>query len=96
MATPRQLVKIRSGFPELDRQLQAWADALNPVLRTLQVFIRPATFAGTSQPGTLYMGSGAPSNVNGANGDFFFRTDTPGTVNQRIYVKSAGAWVGIV
>jgi hypothetical protein len=55
-----------------------------------------ATPAGASQAGAIYQGSGAPSNANGNNGDFYFRTDTPGTANQRIYVKSAGAWVGIV
>lgn len=58
--------------------------------------LRPATPAGASQTGNLWAGSGAPSNTNGANGDYYFRTDTPGTANQRIYVKSAGAWVGIV
>ena len=45
---------------------------------------------------TMRSGSGAPSNTVGANGDYYFRTDTPGTANQRIYVKSAGSWVGIV
>lgn len=45
---------------------------------------------------TFYSGSGAPSNGNGSNGDYYFRTDTPGTANQRIYVKSSGSWVGIV
>jgi hypothetical protein len=44
----------------------------------------------------LYHGSGAPASGLGANGEFYFRSDTPGTANQRIYVKSAGAWVGIV
>jgi hypothetical protein len=46
--------------------------------------------------GTIYSGSGAPSNSNGANGDFYFRTDTPGTANQRLYVKSSGSWTGIL
>ncbi len=41
-------------------------------------------------------GSGVPSNSNGANGDFYFRNDTPGTALQRIYAKSAGSWVGII
>lgn len=45
--------------------------------------------------GALYGGTGAPPNGNGSNGDFFLRTDTPGTANQRLYVKSAGVWVGI-
>lgn len=45
---------------------------------------------------SIYSGSGVPSSGLGANGDFYFRTDTPGTANQRLYVKSAGAWSGIL
>jgi hypothetical protein len=41
-------------------------------------------------------GSGAPSAAVGSDGDFYFRKDTPTTANQRIYIRSAGAWVGIV
>jgi hypothetical protein len=54
------------------------------------------TPAGLSQSGSITQGSGVPSNANGNNGDYYFRTDTPGTANQRIYVKSAGVWTGIV
>lgn len=64
------------------------------------------TVAGSSfmlLPGTgtlntrLYVGYNIlPPNTDGSNGDFAFRSDTPGTALQRIYVKSAGAWVGIV
>ena len=46
--------------------------------------------------GSLYGGSGAPNNSNGTNGDYYFRTDTPGTSSQRIYVKSGGSWTGIL
>lgn len=42
----------------------------------------------------ISVGSGVPT--GGANGNYYFRTDTPGTANQRVYVKSAGSWVGIV
>ena len=45
---------------------------------------------------SLFSGTGVPSSGLGANGDFYFRTDTPGTTNQRIYVKSGGAWTGIL
>jgi hypothetical protein len=45
---------------------------------------------------TFYSGSGAPSNGTGNNGDFYFRSGTPGTTNQRIYIKSSGAWIGII
>jgi hypothetical protein len=53
--------------------------------------------------GTFNSGSGAPTTPNGNNptaGDYYFRTDTPGTANQRIYVCTVGGatptWVGIV
>jgi hypothetical protein len=49
-----------------------------------------------NKAGTIYSGSGAPASTLGNNGDFYFRIDTPGTANQRLYVKSAGAWAGIV
>lgn len=53
--------------------------------------------AGATTLPTIYpVNGGAPSAGLGSNGDYAFRQDTPGTANQRIYVKSAGAWVGIV
>lgn len=58
--------------------------------------LAPPKDDGTVQTGAIYQGSGVPSNSNGSNGDIYFRTDTPGTVNQRIYVKSAGSWTGIL
>lgn len=51
---------------------------------------------GTTSQAHLFSGLGAPSNTQGVNGDFYLRSDTPGTANQRLYVKSAGSWVGIV
>jgi len=48
----------------------------------------------------LWSGSGVPAAALGAVGDVYFRTDTPDTANQRIYIKSgaaaASAWKGIV
>jgi hypothetical protein len=58
--------------------------------------LAPPKDDGTVQTGAVYQGSGVPSNSNGSNGDVYFRTDTPGTANQRIYVKSAGSWTGIL
>lgn len=59
--------------------------------------LTPPTTAGAAQTSVhLYAGTGVPSNSHGVNGDYYFRGDTPGTANQRIYVKSAGAWVGIL
>lgn len=63
---------------------------------TVSQSFSPSTPAGATQTGQVFQGSGVPSNANGNNGDVYFRTDTPGTVNQRIYVKSAGSWTGIV
>lgn len=45
---------------------------------------------------SLRSGTGAPAAGLGVNGDYYFRLDTPGTANQRLYVKSAGAWTGIL
>ena len=45
---------------------------------------------------SIFAGAGAPPSTLGANGDYYFRQDTPGVANQRLYVKAAGAWVGIV
>ena len=42
-------------------------------------------------------GSGAPPTSLGGVGDYYFRSDTPSTANQRLYVKTASAtWTGIV
>lgn len=43
-----------------------------------------------------FFGSGVPSPSLGVDGQYYFRSDTPGTANQRIYVKVAGTWTGIV
>lgn len=59
--------------------------------------IYPGNDANSAQSvAGIYGGSGVPSNANGNNGDFYLRGDTPATVNQRIYTKQGGSWVGIV
>jgi len=40
---------------------------------------------------TIYSGTGAPSNTVGNVGDYYFRYDTPSTLTQRLYVKTASA-----
>ena len=59
---------------------------------------------GSVQPNMaakIHGGTGAPT-IAGTAGDFFFRTDTPTTTNQRIYIctvsgaAGAATWVGIV
>lgn len=42
----------------------------------------------------LTVGSGAPT--ASTPGSFYFRTDTPATANQRLYVKNGSAWTGIL
>lgn len=57
--------------------------------------LRPATDAGAAQTAcSIYAGTGAPNNANGANGDYYFRSD--GGVATHIYFKAAGAWAGII
>jgi hypothetical protein len=58
--------------------------------------LEAGTDGKVQQGGRIYQGPGVPLNSNGANGDTYFRTDTPETINQRLYVKLAGAWVGIL
>jgi len=71
-----------------------YSDAyITPVLRMNNTQKGEITLGNS---GSLFSGSGVPSNSIGVNGDYYFRTDTPAMALQRIYVKSAGAWVGII
>lgn len=55
------------------------------------------TTNGTVAGPRLLGGVGAPSTGLGNVGDYYFRSDTPSTSLQRIYVKTAAAtWTGIV
>lgn len=58
--------------------------------------LQPSTDGKKAQAGQVFMGSGVPAAGNGANGDVYFRTDVPGTANQRVYQKAAGAWAGVL
>jgi hypothetical protein len=64
-----------------------------------------ANVSGTGSLGAkIWSGSGAPSkpgnNVNPTTGDFYFRTDTPTTPTQIVYVCTTGGatpvWAGVV
>lgn len=72
---------------------QRWLAQLQSILAGA---LHPTTPALVQQTGAVYQGSGVPVNAQGNNGDVYFRTDTPGTANQRLYIRSAGAWVGIL
>jgi hypothetical protein len=43
-----------------------------------------------TQPGGILVGSGVPTAQAGMAGWYYFRTDTPGTVGQRIYACTVG------
>jgi hypothetical protein len=47
-----------------------------------------------NQKSNVSSGTGAPT--GGVSGDYYYRQDTPGTANQRIYVNNAGVWTGIL
>lgn len=70
---------------------------------TVNTLVVKRLFSGLTGGGSLYIGSGAPTTPNGVNptaGDYYLRTDTPGTANQRLYVCTVGGatptWVGIL
>ncbi len=54
---------------------------------------RYALVLGVGLNSSVYTGIGVPPNSLGNNGDLYIRSDRPGTLNQRLYLKSAGAWV---
>lgn len=55
----------------------------------------PPTDAGALQTASaMRAGTGAPSNSNGADGDYYFRSD--GGVATHIYFRSGGTWSGII
>jgi len=57
--------------------------------------IYPGTDANAVQTAAgLYAGTGAPNNANGADGDYYFRSDAAG--NTALYQKRAGSWEAII
>lgn len=73
-----------------------WAKWFHLVQSTLVDVLHPTTPKGKTQAGAVYQGSGVPSNSDGNDGDVYFRTDTPGSANQRLYIRSGGTWTGIL
>ncbi len=59
-------------------------------------FYPPKETGAAQTESAQFAGSGTPDDAYGKNGDYYFRSDTPGISSQRIYVKTAGVWVGIV
>jgi parallel beta-helix repeat protein len=51
---------------------------------------------GSTAGGHLWSGSGVPNIAASVAGDFYFRTDTPSTANQRIYIATAAnTWTAL-
>jgi len=93
------ITTLRSDFADSDFP-QYWSVTRRGQMRAPNMTVSSnLTVAGSAQinsSATMYSGSGAPSNGTGNNGDFYFRTGTPGTTNQRLYIKNAGSWSGIL
>jgi hypothetical protein len=67
-----------------------------PIQSVNQIFPGSANTATYQTSCGLWAGTGAPNNSYGQTGDYYFRSDTPATANQRVYVKNGGTWTGIV
>ena len=82
--------------------ISSWADNGNLRISfdaggdvSLTTGFHAATPALAAQTATsTYAGSGAPNNADGADGDFYFRSD--GGVLTTIYHKRTGTWTGVV
>jgi hypothetical protein len=95
------LVNLNSNntrFEHINGLLDRWySDAYSTTTAEINGasgYIRPGTSTGAGA--RIYSGSGAPT-LSAIAGDFYFRTDTPGTGNQRLYVCTGGSsWTGIL
>lgn len=59
------------------------------------VQLRNSGVIGGTGP-VIWGGNAAPTSALGSSGDYYFRTNAPGTANQRIYVNNGGTWVALV
>lgn len=86
---------LQGGTANQYYHLTAAQDAL--AILILASGLRPPTPAGLAQTNLkLTGGSGVPNNADGADGDFYFRSDGTAAGNTVIYHKQAGAWVALV
>lgn len=71
------------------------AATITSLIASFKGAVRPGTDAAAIQTACgLYAGSGAPSDVNGQNGDIYFRSD--GGALTTTYQRRAGVWVGLL
>lgn len=83
---------ISFGFPA-NAAITSPSSGILAFAAGLQLGVGYTTIAGCR----LWSGSGAPSIAASVAGDIYFRTDTPSTANQRIYIATAvNTWTGIV
>lgn len=98
------VIHLRAGYPAANNTFHAEGISIDNVTGPMYSDannIVTAAYAGpydveSSGRSQTWTGSGVPAAGLGSNGDYYLRSDTPGTANQRIYVKSAGAWAGIL
>lgn len=88
-STPSNLQILNSAFSTVISQFND-----NGYFQTING-ISPGNFGSMVTSNAIWLGSGVPSASNGSNGDLYIRYDTPGTTSQRLYMKSAGAWVAL-
>lgn len=94
-----------SSFPQAVDEITNFSppeipDAIMAIQKSLLAggaFAVGSTTNGTAAGPKTWGGTGAPATGMGSVGDYYFRSDTPSTSMQRIYVKTAAAvWTGIV
>jgi len=92
-----------SNFPNAVDEINFTpAEVADSIMATQASLMPGGALSGTTNNGSVagprtLGGTGAPATGLGAVGDYYFRSDTPGTANQRIYVKTAAAvWTGIL
>lgn len=81
---------VKFTTPYGKRAVPSKADELPPFLSSELGNIQRAIVDGLSS------GPGVPNDLSGTDGNFYFRTDTPGAAGQMIYQKVAGVWTPIV
>lgn len=58
--------------------------------------IDPGSGRFITGPNAMWGGVGVPAVALGTTGDYYCRTDTPAVTLQRLYVKTASGWTGIL
>ncbi len=106
LGNPIASIGIAGGFVVYGDDIRVGPGVFPP--RTVTLKNTRGVVFGDNENGTwegaIHSGTGTPATFFGVQphqaGEYFFRTDTPGSANQRIYVctvaGSPGTWVGIV